>query len=197
MSSRSATAVSSVSASTGRRSAPRCRFRASGVRRARGVRPTGCWQSQSCGSVRGSRDPSLADPDGPAGRGESSTRRSAFDASAERFRADDNQSLLPVRPHPGQDHPESSIRFPNPGPPAPAAEHRELLTEREVLERQIRPDSRGQEKGEEPQEGRDHGWKCHVRSAESQRNQRGPHLARHRCAFPRSVSCSDASPGTS
>ena len=46
------------------------------------------------------------------------------------------------------------------------AENRELLTECQVLERQIRPKpSGGQEKGEEPQERRDHGSKCHLRMA--------------------------------
>ena len=67
------------------------------------------------------------------------------------FGFDDDQSLLPVAPDPGQDHPECSIQFPNPGPRSLSAEKGELLTECEVLERQIRPQpSGGQEKGEEP-----------------------------------------------
>ena len=82
------------------------------------------------------------------------------------FGLDEKQSLLPVAPEAGQGQPKDSIQFPNPGASALPAENRELLTECEILERQIRPaPSGGQEKGEEPPEGRDHGPKCHVRSA--------------------------------
>ena len=62
--------------------------------------------------------------------------------------------------------PTLAIQFPDPGSSWLPAENRELLTECEVLERQIRAEpSGGQEKGEEPQERRDHGSECRVRSA--------------------------------
>jgi len=82
------------------------------------------------------------------------------------FGLDEKQSLLPVAPEPGQDHPKDPIQFPDPGSLSLPAENRKLLTECEVLARQIRPEpSGGQEKGEEPKEHRDDGWKCHAPSA--------------------------------
>ena len=89
-------------------------------------------------------------PTGTVLPGEASpVRGEAFSMPAQNtFGLDDDQSLLPVPPGPAQDRPEGSIPSTNPGPPALPAKNRKLLTECEVLERQIRPESSGgQEKG--------------------------------------------------
>ncbi len=47
---------------------------------------------------------------------------------------DDDQGLFPISPEPGPYQPKDSIRLANSRPPALSMEHREPLTESEVLE---------------------------------------------------------------
>jgi hypothetical protein len=81
-------------------------------------------------------------------------------------------------------HDSPQVRFPR--------HDDELLPESEVLERQIRPESRrGQDQGEQPQNGLDHGRKCRV-------PQPGKSMESIRCAFwretpmPRCGPCNQA-----
>ena len=79
------------------------------------------------------------------------------------LRLDNEQGLSPVPPRPGKEEPEESITVPKFRPSLLSMENGELLAEGEILQREIRAQPAGSNhKGYQPQEGRDHGWKCRV-----------------------------------
>jgi hypothetical protein len=55
------------------------------------------------------------------------------------FGSDDDESLFPVSPEPGKDNPEESIRSSELRPSMMSAKEDELLSQREIPERQLRP----------------------------------------------------------
>jgi hypothetical protein len=63
--------------------------------------------------------------------------------SQNRFRLDDDECLFPALPGSGQENPEEAIEFTEFRPPTSSVQNGELLTEREVLECQLRAEPQG------------------------------------------------------
>ena len=93
------------------------------------------------------------------------------------------------RPRPGKEEPEESIAVPKFRPTLLSTEDGELLAEGEILQREIRAQPAGGiHKGHQPQEGRDHDWKCRLLSAVKSKESTRPGFWRRSPPHPLSAS---------
>ena len=97
--------------------------------------------STSCGSGRRARDPAQGDPHG---RLDSCGSETLEPLPNHRSRLNDRQGIPPRLPTADQDHPQSSVPVPEAKTPITEStrEDSDLMTEREVLQRELTPRSK-------------------------------------------------------